>query len=82
MFKKIFDTSFQKKSIFSNNQTSYFLGLDSVFGFAENANKFMEYYFKSSPVFTATKIIADSASSIPTVIFDKENDKRRNSIRL
>ena len=48
--------------------------LKGVFAGDNNPEKFIQYYVETCPVFTATKLISDAASSIEIVVKDKKKD--------
>ena len=68
---KIFSKKAEKKSYGG----SLFRCLDDAYSFDTDSQKFIEFYVKASPVFTATKKIADSASTINILIRDKKTGK-------
>jgi HK97 family phage portal protein len=79
MLKKIF--SIRSKTDNTNLKNydyqagSYLCLNDSVFTYTSNQSQFIKYYYESSPVFTALKLIQDSVSSIKPVIRDTKKDE-------
>ena len=72
MFKKLFDSSGDKKSILYNNNMSLLDCLSGAFAYDNKSSAFIKSYIESSPVFTATNLISSACSNINTVIYDKK----------
>jgi HK97 family phage portal protein len=79
MLKKIF--SIRSKSDNSNQKSydyqagSYLCLNDSVFSYTSNQSQFIKYYYESSPVFTALKLIQDNVAAIRPVLKDTKKDE-------
>lgn len=75
MFNKLFNFQGSKKSYYSGPSLSMIDIFRNDFSNPCSVKEFIDYYIKNSPVFTATKLIADSASSIEFLIKDENKDE-------
>jgi len=73
LFSKITPGNIDKKNY--DFGSSYFLSNGGNFVFSEGSSEYIKYYFQSSPVFTAIKLITDNLASIKPVIFDNKKNE-------
>jgi len=74
MFKSIVKSNIEQKSYEANDLSFFLLGSYDVFN-SSNINKYISYYYKSSPLFTAIKLITDNINSIDIVLKDVKKDE-------
>lgn len=67
LFKPSIDKNYSYQSIFEYVKGDYL--------YSKKPKQFIDYYLRCSPVFTATKLIKDSAADISPIIFDKKKDQ-------
>jgi len=75
MFKSIIKSiDIEKKSYQVNDLSLLMLG---IYGDQNKAdlNRFVSYYYKSSPLFTAIKLIADNINAIDLVLYDSRKEE-------
>ena len=72
---KIFSFKKNQAEKKSYRHISELLSLDCNYSFSSDPAKFIDYYVKACPVFTATKRIADAVAPIPIVIKDKRKNE-------
>jgi HK97 family phage portal protein len=79
MFNKIFSIDAQSEKAqlknYDYNSGSYLCLNDALFANTSNQSEFIKYYYESSPVFTALKLIQDNVSSIKPVIKDNKKEE-------
>jgi HK97 family phage portal protein len=67
LFKPSIEKNYSYQSIFEYVKGDYL--------YSRKPKQFIGYYLRCSPVFTATKLIKDSAADINPIIFDKKKDQ-------
>jgi HK97 family phage portal protein len=74
IIRKSFNLDSEKKS-YDYNCGSLLLEPNLGWSASQNQSQFVSYYLKSSPIFTALKLLSDNISSIKPVLYDRKKDK-------